>query len=391
MKINSTTNGQVIRGDLIHPKFNDFCRWFSGKDSVNKENGYSQAVVATNGLPLKLAKTIWPLYPILQAVGLVNKRADKLARAWYGAIWSIVYSAYRPFAPDRDGLTDEGASTPIPSLAKSLFNLNEHFRAGMGTLVTAVYSSGGIGMLWGAVSGNDDFFDRASHIYETGMFNQNQIFASMNLEVLMKRIFNPNQLPEVHLSENNLKAKVELVDSLLFIPNIIARGIATLNMFGMEVGENIHRIVSALGKFSYGTWAMRFGLLKGSKLEGGDLKLPVSTYKGAIKNADETLHDFQQVGSKIFCATLPTTSWLAAACELFGYEELSEKIFKLEGKLEKLNPMVASWCIRDTWLKWFSRSQGLDTKNSKVNADSGSILPLPGKKRYVIPAKARIQ
>ena len=32
MKINSTTNGQVIRGDLIHPKFNDFCRWFSGKD-----------------------------------------------------------------------------------------------------------------------------------------------------------------------------------------------------------------------------------------------------------------------------------------------------------------------------------------------------------------------
>lgn len=111
----------IVKGKLVHPKFNNFCRWFNGSPDVTKEGGYNAFAVQTSGAPLKIAKILWPLYVVLQAVGLVNKTADKLAKAWYGAIWSVVYSAYRPFKDERDELTDESAPETIPAWGKSLY------------------------------------------------------------------------------------------------------------------------------------------------------------------------------------------------------------------------------------------------------------------------------
>src|SRR3989338_6615076 len=47
---------------------------------------------AVNGRPLLVTKAIWGLTPLIQAVGLVNESAGKLARAFYGVCWSIVYT-----------------------------------------------------------------------------------------------------------------------------------------------------------------------------------------------------------------------------------------------------------------------------------------------------------
>ena len=59
---------------------------------------------AVHGIPLTVTKAVWGLTPIIQAIGLFNKSAGKLARAFYGVCWSIVYTCYRPWAADRETL-----------------------------------------------------------------------------------------------------------------------------------------------------------------------------------------------------------------------------------------------------------------------------------------------
>src|SRR3989338_4891001 len=88
--------------NLVHPGFNKFCRWANGWVPGEDEDPSKH-----NYLNLRdVTKSVWPLYVPLQIFGLFNDRAAKLARAWHGACWSIVYSCYRPFKPNMQKLKD---------------------------------------------------------------------------------------------------------------------------------------------------------------------------------------------------------------------------------------------------------------------------------------------
>lgn len=317
-------------GELIHPKFNKFC------ESANKSI-------------LPVAKAIWPLYCPLQIIGFFSEKIEHLARAWYGVCWAVVYSCYRPWAVNRRTLEGDKASPSV----KNLYKANEHFRAIMGTAVTAVYGGGALGMLWSWIKGDDNLFDRASEFYKTGMLNQNQIFGSMNTTVVARRKYNPEQLYPIDRVGNDYKANIELVDTALFIPNIITRAIDTFRLFGMEISEGLQRIVDGLGYLCYGTWATRYGLLKSSQASGGDLaKLKDKKYA-----ADKFFYNTQGKSSHLFYTLLPGLSWLAAIAEFFGYSDFAKQVFSWEGKCERLLPTIASWVIRDTWLKWAGKAK----------------------------------
>lgn len=347
MQINGATHPQKslppIKGELIHPNFNKFCKWVNGyvegeeKDD-SKHNYFSLR---------DITKAVWPLYLPLQVMGLISDKAAKLARAWYGVCWAIVYSCLRPWKENRDTLTEKTHEDKPASISegwKKLYNVNEYFRAIMGSVVTAVYGSGALGMLFSCFKGDDDLFDKAANVYQTGMMNQNQIFASMNAGIFMKRKLNPSQLHEVDKEPNGYKANIELVDTFLFIPNIITRGLDTFRLFGMNVNEGLQRFINAFGYFSYGTWATRFGIMKSSEADGGDLEKIDEKLTGKTLRFDQFLHDTQKTGGKIFHALLPALSWIAAFAELFGFREFAEKTFKLEGICERLNPTIAAWC-----------------------------------------------
>lgn len=332
---------EITKGELIHPGFNKFCRFVNGYVEGEEEDPSKH-----NFFNLRdLTKSVWNIYPLLQLVGLVNDRTEKLAKAWYGVCWSIVYSCYRPWKSNRDKLTDEGAPKKISEVWKGIYNLNEHFRVIMGSIVSAIYGGGAFGMLLGWLKGDDDFFDKAADVYKTGMFNQNQIFASMNADVVMRRNFNPSQLKEVDKDKTGIKAAVEYVDTALLIPNIVARGIDTLKMFGMNVSEGMERFVNSLGYFSYGTWAARFGIMKTSEQDGGDLE--------GLEKSNKVLYTIQKNGGLVFSTMLPVLSWIAAAAELMGLRRFAEKTFKLEGICERLNPTIAAWCLTNPWLQGY--------------------------------------
>ena len=343
--------------NLVFPKFNSFCKWINGwepgeDDDPSKHNSFSIR---------DITKAVWPLYLPLQIFGLFSDRANKLARAWYGACWSIVYSCYRPFKTNMKKLKDGNEHAPVSSFMEKADYLNEGFRALMGSAVSAVYGGGAFGMLWGALTGNDDFFDKSAEVYKTGMFNQNQIFASMNAAIVARRTFNQSQLKEVDREKGNIKANVELIDTLLFIPNIITRGLDTLKLLGLNLmSEGLERVTNALGYFSYGTWATRFGIMKTSSKEGGDLKT-----LNELKDQHPVLYNVQNNGGKAFCCTLPLLSWIAAGAELFGMREFAEKTFKFEGILERLNPTIASWCMTDPWLQSYLKTIDLTQTTSK--------------------------
>ena len=154
-------NKNIIEGEVFHKPLQPFFQ-------------------AVNGSPLTVTKAVWGLTPIIQAIGLVNESAGKLARAFYGVCWSIVYTCCRPWAADRETLPKDGGAEKITDGWRTVYNANEHFRVGMGSIVSAVYGGGALGMLYSWLKGDDDLFDKSANIYQTGMFNQNQIFACMN-------------------------------------------------------------------------------------------------------------------------------------------------------------------------------------------------------------------
>lgn len=347
-----------VHGELIHPKFNQFCKWVNGyvegEDLDPKKHNYFSL--------RDLTKSAWFMYLPLQAIGLINKKAAKLAKAWYGVCWSIVYSCYRPWKANSEKLAEVDKnenSIKANKLVKNLYNSNEYFRMIMGSIVSAVYGGGAFGMLFGALSDNEDFFDKAADIYQSGMFNQNQIFASMNTTICLRRAVNPDQLDDVdkHLdnedessrSIKNIKGNIELIDSLFFLPNIVTRGLDTLKLFGMNVmSEGVERLVNSLGYFSYGTWAAKFGIMKTREEKGGDLC--------SIKDSNETLYQLQKIGGKAFYSVLPVLSWVSACTELFGLRDFAQKTFKLEGILERLNPTIFAWCLTNPWLHGYLKT-----------------------------------
>ncbi|MBI3590536.1 MAG: hypothetical protein HY094_04050 [Candidatus Melainabacteria bacterium] len=332
------------KGGLVHPEFNKFCKWVNGY--VEGEDEKDQYQLKHNFFNLRdLTKSIWPIYPLLQVIGLFNERWNKIARGFYGACWSIIYSCYRPWKENRDQL-DEKATNKISGFWKKLYNANEHFRVGMGSVVSAIYGGGAFGMLGGALTGNDDLFDKSVEVYKTGMFNQNQIFASMNAAVCMKRTLNPDQLYEVDKRKDGVKAMTEYVDTALFLPNIFTRTLATLKLFGLNLmSEGLEKFVRFLEKFSYGTWAARFGIMKTREEKGGDLEV--------VKDQNPALYKTQKHCGEAFYYSLPALSWLSASLELFGLNDVSDKVFKLEGICERLNPTIAAWCLNNPWLQGY--------------------------------------
>lgn len=341
-----TQKQPLFRGKLILPTVEPFFKWINGK--LSKKDTRSKLALKTSGLILTLTKAIWPLTLPLQLIGLVNGRVEKFAKALYGSCWSIVYSCYRPWKDNRDVLVDKGVTEkPISDTVKKFHNINEYFRVIVGSLVSAIYSSGTFGMLFAWLRNNEDLYDKAEEVYKTGLFNQNQIFASMNTAVVLRRKFNPNQLPEADKRSDDVKAKIEIIDTVLFLPNIVARTLATFKMFGMNLSEGVNRFVGFLGYLSYGTWAARFGKMKTMELVGGDLKSETNS------KLDQVLHDTQKYSGSVFYTLLPGLSWLAGCAELFGAKDFAKKAFKLEGICERLMPTIFSWCLRDPWLKAF--------------------------------------
>ena len=318
---------------------------------------------AVNGAPLKVTKAVWGITPFIQAIGLVNESAGKLARAFYGVCWSIVYTCHRPWASDRQELPNIDT---IPENKRIRFKANEHFRVGMGTAVSAVYGGGALSMLYSWFKGDDDLFDKAANVYKMGMFNQNPIFDSMNYAEILKRKFIPDELEDFQKNDKNAKAKIEKIDSYLFIPNIITRGLDTCRLFGAEFGEITQRIINTFSYIGYGTWATRFGLLKQTEYSGinrhgkdargsGVLDDINPNLKGTALKTEQILYDAQKYGGRAFHTLLPGLSWLAAGAELIGLREIAEKAFKLEGILERLNPTIGSWSFRSTWLRLFEK------------------------------------
>ncbi|MBI2996588.1 MAG: hypothetical protein HYY52_07805 [Candidatus Melainabacteria bacterium] len=380
-RVNPINNNSNLAVNLVHPGFNDFFKWMNGKFNPEeaKQKGYSNLFIKTNGLILNTTKSIWSLHLPLQIIGLFSERFQKLAKAFYGVCWSIVYTSLRPFTPDRKTL---GGNKATP-LVKEAYNLNEHFRVGMGTVVSALYGGGASGMLWGAITGDDNFFDKSAKVYSTGMFNQNQIFGSMNLEKLLSRKFNNSseQLPaKVDQEQTGVKEKMEFLDAVLFIPNVIARGLDTVKLFGGELGEGLQRSINAFGKFSYGTWACRFGELKKKKSKeedgseyGGDLEPLNPDLEGAAAKVDKTLRATQEKSAKVFQIVIPGLSWTSSLLELVGLHELSEKVFKWEGILERLHPTIASWCIRHPILNLFKKVESNQQEIQKEVREDISI------------------
>ena len=317
-----------------------------------------------NNIPLKAAESVWLLTPVIQAVGLVNERAAKLASAFYGFCWSIVYSCFRPWAVGREGFPEKSNGKKISEGLRTTYDINEHFRMIMGTAVTAVYGGGATGMLYSWLKNDDDLFDKASEIYQLGMLNQNQIFASMNLSEVLKRYYAPEKLHKYERNKTSPKSAFEMIDSVLFLPTFFTRAIDTTRLFGVELGEQTQRVINTFSYFSYGTWAGRFGILKQTEDEkakraSGLLDSPNPKLKGLVRNMDEVLQVSQKYGAKVFCTTLPALSWVSAGAELFGYGDFAKSTFKLEGILERLNPAIFSWCGRNTWLRLFE-----DDKNA---------------------------
>ena len=311
-----------------------------------------------NNYPLKATESVWLLTPLIQIVGLVNERAAKLARAFYGSCWAIVYSCFRPWAANREGLSKKKGR--VPQHVKTFYDVNEHFRLGMGTLVSAVYGGGAFGMLWGWFKNDDDLFDKADDICQTGMLNQNQIFASMNLSEVLKRQYTPEKMGKYDRNKKAPTSIIEMTDSILFAPTIITRALDTFKMFGMELGETTQRIINAFSYFSYGTWAARFGIVKQTEdkkaKRGSGLLDPINPkLKGRAKRVEEALYISQKYGGRIFSTLLPGLSWLSSGAELFGFGEFAKNTFKLEGILERLNPAIASWCGRSTWLRLYEQ------------------------------------
>ncbi len=320
---------------------------------------------AVNDKPLLITKYIWGITPVLQAVGLVNERVGKLAKAVYGVCWSVVYSCYRPWAHGRRSLPEQNENKKTPEGYKTVYDLNEHFRLVMGSAVSAVYGGGALGMLYSWLRGDDELFDSSANVYKTGMLNQNQIFDSMNYAEILKRDFtDPDELYEYERNKTNAKANIEKVDSVLLIPNIVIRAMDTFRLFGKEFGENTQRVINTLSYVGYGTWAARFGILKQTedktedkKMERGGGLLDEINPKlhGTALKAEELLHATQKYSGRVFCSLLPGLSWLSAGAEMVGLREVAEQTFKLEGILERLNPAISSWCIRSTWLKLFEK------------------------------------
>ena len=340
-----TSNGFVIeesnstKGEVLHKSFQPFF------EAVNKS-------------PLQVTKAVWGITPLLQLIGLFNKNIGKLARAFYGSCWAIVYSCYRPWAYERHSLPEKNK---IPESRRNLFNINEHFRFGMGSLVSLIYGGGALGMLWSWFKGDDDLFDKAANIYQTGMFNQTQIFDSMNFTEILRRKYIPEQLKDFEKNAKNAKAKIEIVDSILFLPNIITRAMDTFRLFGAEFSENIQKIINVFAYTGYGTWAAKFGLLKQTEDKSVNhrgesiLDPPNPLLGGNARKTDKALYNTQKYGARVFHTLLPGLSWLAAGTELFGFREIAENVFKLEGIFERLNPAIGSWCIRNTWLELFKK------------------------------------
>ena len=352
-----------------------------------------------NGTPLNVTKAVWGLTPIIQTIGLVNESAGKLARAFYGACWSIAYTCSRPWATDRHELPEDGGAEKVTNGWKTIYNANEHFRVGMGSLVSAVYGGGAFGMLWSWFKGDDDLYDKAANVYQIGMLNQNQIFASMNYtEVLRRRFIDKDHLKEADESKTNAKAKIELIDSFMFIPNIITRGLDTFRIFGTEFGETTQKIINVFSYAGYGTWAARFGLLKQTeekteieskqtKCGNGLLDKVNPNLKGNALKADEFFHDMQKYGGRAFYTLLPGLSWLAAGTELFGFKEIAEKAFKFEGILERLNPAIGAWCVRNVWLKLFEKKQTSQEQVQEVQPVQEQASPV---QQEIPPAQQKI-
>ncbi len=358
-------SGLNLKGEVLHKPLQPFFQWVNGKLKPKDKNNLTLFEI-TNGAPLNVTKAAWGLTPILQAIGLVNENAGKLARAFYGVCWSIVYTCYRPWAANRKELPEHSSLKKITDGHRSLYNANEHFRVGMGTLVSGVYGCGAFGMLWSWFKGDDDLFDKAANVYQMGMFNQNQIFESMNYADVLKRKFISSELEDFEKNDKNAKATIEKVDSVLFIPSIITRGLDTCRLFGAEFGEITQRIINVFSYVGYGTWAARFGLLKQTEYSGidcdgkdargdGVLDDINPNLKGGSLKTEQILYDTQKYGGRAFYTLLPGLSWLAAGAELFGLREFAQSAFQLEGILERLNPAIASWCIRSTWLRLFEK------------------------------------
>ena len=192
---------EIIQGELVHPRWNNFFRAVNGvTEDPSKPNYFS---------PLYLAKAIWPIYLPLQLIGLINKRAHQIAKGVYGSIWAVVYTCLRPLKNDRDKLTDKNAKEPIPSVVKKLFNINEHFRLIGGLVISLFYGTGAFKMLLGALSGNDSLYESGANLYSKGMNDQISEFGSMNLERVLKRKYNPQQLLEADRHNKGVKANIE--------------------------------------------------------------------------------------------------------------------------------------------------------------------------------------
>ncbi len=352
-----TANSIRVRGEVLHKPLQPFFHWINGKLEV-KDRDNPTFFERTNGYPLKATKAVWAFTPILQAIGLVNENIGKLARAFYGFCWAIVYTCYRPWTYARRSLPENNDTKKNPGeFWRTVFNINEHFRFGMGTLVSSIYGGGAFGMLWSWFKGDDDLYDKAANVYQIGMFNQNQIFDSMNFTEVLKRFFLGGG---TKYDNDKTKANIELVDSVLFLPTIITRAMDTFRLLGKEFSENTQKIINTFAYIGYGTWAARYGFSKqftDSKVErgGGLLDDPNSNLKGNLLKTDKILRDTQDLGGKAFYTLLPGLSWLAASTELFGLKEFTQSAFKLEGILERLNPAIASWCVRNTWLKLFEK------------------------------------
>ena len=331
------THGPPVHGETL----NGFFNWVNGVTSKPGKHNYFCL--------RDITKAMWVIYPVLQLVGLVNERVEKLARAWYGVCWSIVYSCYRPWKDGRDMLTEKNAPDPskVTPFWKTIYKLNEHMRVFGGTLVSGIYGFGAFKMLYKWLKGDDQGFDDAAKIYKTGMYNQNVIFACMNADIVMRRFLNPTQLKPVDKPITGFKAMTEYIDTALYIPNIIARGIATCELFGLKIGDGLNRFIRGLACFSYGTWAARFGIMKSSPKidERGEI------YGGDLENSNPLLHKIQKGGGQVFYTLLPALSWIAAGAEFLGLKDFAEKVMDLEGKCERLLPAIPAWCLASPWLE----------------------------------------
>lgn len=339
-----------LKRPLVHEKLNPVFQWLHADPDFVNRNANTMAG-KTSGVILLLSKAIWPLTPFLQTLGLVNKNFQKAASAFYGSVWSIVYSCYRPWRPNRELLVDPVKGQKIPEFVKGFYKLNEHFRLGMGSLVSLVYGGGAFGMLLGMLKRDDDFYSKAQKIYQMGMFNQNQIFASMDLSVWLRRKFNPEKIEEVDKPNNNYKARIEQVNSISFLPQIITRAIGSLELFGVELNDSLNRVVKTVDYFGYGLWASRFGIMKKSSEKGGDLPVLTEGLDSKTQKFEEMLINAQKYGSEAFSTVLPGLSWISAIGEAFGYSDFAKTTFKLEGILERLLPTIPAWCIHGTWFK----------------------------------------